>query len=108
MQEVIFLALFISVILFEKKKSTTACLFRGIVYSLGSVIMFLTTLGVIVLYVKTVLHLKERGFPENIFEMFRGIMMTCIMLTILTLSKITGVLLTKNALNEKEQFHTLK
>lgn len=108
MQEVIFLTLFISVILFEKRKSAIACLFRGIVYSLGSVIMFLTTLGVIVLYVKIVLHLKERGFPENIFEMFRGIMMTCIMLAILILSKITMVLLAENALNEKEQFHTLK
>ena len=108
MDDIVFATLVISSILFENRKSAFGCVFRGIVYSLSSIIIMLTMIGGITFYFQAAFYLRKKGFPANYYEMYRGIIMTLMLLVILFLCKITISVLFRNTVNEKKQYYLLK
>ena len=106
--EKVFEILCICVYLFEKKKCKYACLLRGIIYSIGALVLLFSNLVGIALYIKTYFYQKDGNFQENNFETFGTIIILWLVLIILFLSGRTVGLLIDNALNEKENFCLLK
>ena len=101
--EKVFKILCICVYLFEKKKCKYACLLRGLIYSIGAMVLLILNLVGIALYIKTSFYQTE-----NNLEIFGTIMNSWLILIILLLSGRITKLLIDNALNEKKNFCILK